>query len=148
MVCSIVSVGAAEKHNNSFLDVRGVDVSSYISLKNSGVDFYDFDGNKLTDNQYFDFLKSCGINYVRIRIWNNPYDENGRGYGGGNCDLQNAVTIGKLASEISMKVFAIFIFPIFGLTRHSNVFQKRGQVLISGKNNVLYMIMFFQALKH
>ena len=87
MVCSIVSVGAAEKYSNSFLDVRGVDVSSYISLKNSGVDFYDFDGNKLTDNQYFAFLKSCGINYVRIRIWNNPYDENGNGYGGGNCDL-------------------------------------------------------------
>ena len=108
MVCSIVSVGAAEKYSNSFLDVRGVDVSSYISLKNSGVDFYDFDGNKLTDNQYFAFLKSCGINYVRIRIWNNPYDENGNGYGGGNCDLQNAVTIGKLASENSMKVFADF----------------------------------------
>lgn len=87
MVCSIVSVGAAEKHNNSFLDVRRVDVSSYISLKNSGVDFYDFDGNKLTDKQYFAFLKNCGINYVRIRIWNNPYDENGNGYGGGNCDL-------------------------------------------------------------
>ena len=79
-----------------------------MSLKNSGVDFYDFDGNKLADNQYFAFLKSCGINYVRIRIWNNPYDENGNGYGGGNCDLQNAVTIGKLASENSMKVFADF----------------------------------------
>lgn len=54
--------------------IEGVDVSSYVSLKNSGVKYYDFDGNELDDIGYFKFLASCGINYVRVRVWNDPYD--------------------------------------------------------------------------
>lgn len=39
--------------------IEGVDVSSYVSLKNSGVKYYDFDGNELDDIGYFKFLASC-----------------------------------------------------------------------------------------
>lgn len=38
--------------------IEGVDVSSYVSLKNSGVKFYDFEGNELSDEEYFRFLAS------------------------------------------------------------------------------------------
>lgn len=49
--------------------IEGVDVSSYVSLKNSGVKYYDFDGNELDDIGYFKFLASCGINYVRVPVY-------------------------------------------------------------------------------
>lgn len=57
--------------------MKGVDVSSYLSLKNSGVKYYDYDGNELGNVEYFTFLKSCGVNYIRLRVWNDPYDSDG-----------------------------------------------------------------------
>lgn len=84
--------------------IMGMDVSSYCSLTASGVRFRDFEGNELSDVGFFELLKSCGINYIRIRVWNDPFDENGNGYGGGNCDINVANVIGKLATDAGMKV--------------------------------------------
>ncbi len=93
--------------------ITGVDVSSYVSEKNSGVKYYDFDGNELDDQGFFDFLASCGVNYVRIRVWNDPTDENGNGYGGGNCDIEVAKKIGTWASNAGMKVLIDFHYSDF-----------------------------------
>lgn len=90
------------------LNVRGVDISSYFSLKDSGVEFSDYSSNKLDDNAYFKFFRKNSINYIRVRVWNNPYDANGNSYGGGNCDLENAVKTGKLASQNNIKLFVDF----------------------------------------
>lgn len=93
--------------------ITGIDVSSYVSEKNSGVKYYDFDGNELDDQGFFDFLRSCGVNYVRIRVWNDPKDESGNYYGGGNCDLEVARKIGILASNAGMKVLINFHYSDF-----------------------------------
>lgn len=93
--------------------IKGVDVSSYISEKESGVKYYDFDGNELDDQGFFNLLASCGVNYVRIRVWHNPYDENGKGYGGGTNDLEKAKKIGKWASDAGMKVLIDFHYSDF-----------------------------------
>lgn len=91
----------------------GVDVSSYISLKNSGVKYYDYDGNELDDQGFFNLLADCGINYVRVRVWNNPYDASGNGYGGGNNDIAKAVQIGQWATNAGMKVLIDFHYSDF-----------------------------------
>lgn len=93
--------------------IAGFDVSSYVTEKNSGVKFYDFDGNELDDQGFFDFLKSCGVNYIRVRVWNQPYDENGNGYGGGNNDVTTAVKIGQWATNAGMKVLVDFHYSDF-----------------------------------
>ena len=93
--------------------ITGVDVSSYVSEKNSGVKFYDYDGNELSDQGFFDFLYECGVNYVRIRVWNDPTDENGNSYGGGNCDLEVAKKIGVWATNAGMKVLIDFHYSDF-----------------------------------
>ena len=93
--------------------ITGVDVSSYVSEKNSGVKFYDYDGNELSDQGFFDFLADCGVNYVRIRVWNDPTDGNGNNYGGGNCDLEVARKIGVWASNAGMKVLIDFHYSDF-----------------------------------
>lgn len=93
--------------------IEGVDVSSYVSQKNSGVKYYDFEGNLLDDQGFFDLLHSCGVNYVRIRVWHNPYDENGNGYGGGNNDIATAKQIGKWATQAGMRVLVDFHYSDF-----------------------------------
>ena len=93
--------------------ITGVDVSSYLSEKNSGVSYYDFDGNELSNQGFFDFLSDCGVNYVRIRVWNDPTDEDGNGYGGGNCDIDTAVKIGKWVTAAGMKVLIDFHYSDF-----------------------------------
>lgn len=93
--------------------IEGVDVSSYVSEKNSGVKYYDFEGNELDDQGFFNLLHSCGVNYVRIRVWHDPYDENGNGYGGGNNDLETAKKIGVWASNAGMKVLVDFHYSDF-----------------------------------
>lgn len=57
--------------------MEGVDVSSYLSLRNNGVKYYDYGGNELGNVEYFTFLKYCGVNYIRLRVWNDPYDSDG-----------------------------------------------------------------------
>ena len=72
--------------------VMGMDVSSLLSLEQSGVKYYDFDG---TEKDLMEILTENGINTIRVRVWNDPFDEAGHGYGGGNCNIDTAVEIGN-----------------------------------------------------
>ena len=90
--------------------IMGCDISSVISLENSGVKFYDYAGN---ENDLFDTLKQSGVNYIRVRIWNDPYDADGNGYGGGNCDIETACEIGKRAADAGLKLLADFHYSDF-----------------------------------
>ena len=93
--------------------IRGVDISSYIVEKDSGVKYYDFDGNELDDAGFFNFLADCGVNWVRIRVWNDPYNDEGMGYGGGNNDIEKAVAMGKLATNAGLRVYVDFHYSDF-----------------------------------
>lgn len=92
--------------------IRGVDISSVLALENSGVEYKYLDG---TSGDIFDILAGAGVNYVRLRIWNNPYDstEPYKGYGGGNCNLYTAKVLGKRATDAGMKVFIDFQYSDF-----------------------------------
>lgn len=92
--------------------IRGADISSVMALENSGVVYKYLDG---TSGDIFDILKGAGVNYVRIRIWNNPYDSVApyKGYGGGNNDLYTAKILGKRATDAGMKVFIDFHYSDF-----------------------------------
>ncbi|NLC78838.1 MAG: cellulase family glycosylhydrolase, partial [Ruminococcaceae bacterium] len=90
--------------------IRGADVSSLIALENSGVKYYNFDGD---EQDLLLTMAEAGFNYVRIRVWNDPYDSAGNGYGGGNCDIENAVAIGKRATEYGMRVLIDFHYSDF-----------------------------------
>ncbi len=92
---------------------NGVDISAIHSIYASGGYCKDFEGNKLSEAKFFEFLAENGVNYVRIRVWNNPYDADGNGYGGGNNDLAAAKIMGQYASEAGMKVLIDFHFSDF-----------------------------------
>lgn len=56
--------------------IHGVDVSSYLSVVESGAKYYDENGK---EQNLFTIMENAGINYVRLRVWNCPFplDENG-----------------------------------------------------------------------
>ena len=83
--------------------ITGADVSSYFSVINSGAKFYDKSGNVLTEQGFFDLLAAGGTNYIRVRVWNNPYDDKENGYGGGNNDLETSKIIGQYATKAGIK---------------------------------------------
>ena len=88
----------------------GIDVSSVLAEEASGVKYYDFDG-KETD--LFRLLADNGINTIRVRVWNHPYDDEGRGFGGGNCDINTAVEIGRRAAAAGQKLLVDFHYSDF-----------------------------------
>lgn len=113
-----VSVQAATSHTLFVRKVEnlpddfilGMDASCVPALEASGVKYYDFDGS---EQDVFQILAESGVNYIRVRVWNDPYDKNGNGYGGGNCDIANAVEIGKRATQYGMKLLVDFHYSDF-----------------------------------
>ncbi len=112
-----VTVGATsdslyvEKVDNLPEDfIMGMDASSVPSLEAGGVKFYDYDG---TETDVFKVLAQNGINYIRVRVWVDPFDAQGRGYGGGNCDINTALEIGKRATKYGMKLLVNFHYSDF-----------------------------------
>ena len=90
---------------------KGVDVSSVISLENSGVKFYDRSGR---ERDLFVTLKSAGVNTVRVRVWNDPYNSSTReNYGGGICDQNVAVQIAKRCADAGLKLLVDFHYSDF-----------------------------------
>ncbi len=106
-----IFVNKIETLNPDFIE--GVDISSFLAERESGVTFYDFDGNKLDNQGFFDLLKENGVNYVRIRVWNDPYNGSGNSYGGGHNDIDTAVTLGKYATNAGLKVLIDFHYSDF-----------------------------------
>lgn len=90
--------------------IRGMDVSSVLVEEKSGVKYYNADGE---EQDVFTTMAQAGVNYARIRVWNDPYDEDGNGYGGGNNDLATAIELGKRATENGMKVCIDFHYSDF-----------------------------------
>ena len=90
--------------------IRGMDVSSILAEEKSGVKYYNADG---VEQDVFTTMAEAGVNYARIRVWNDPYDENGNGYGGGNNDLATAIALGKRATDNGMKVCIDFHYSDF-----------------------------------
>lgn len=90
--------------------IFGMDASCVPSLEAGGVKYYDHDGN---EKDVYTILAENGVNYIRVRIWNDPFDKDGNGYGGGNCDIENAVKVGKRATENKMKLLVNFHYSDF-----------------------------------
>ncbi len=90
--------------------IMGMDASCVPALEASGVKYYDYDG---TEKDVYQILSDNGINYIRVRVWNDPFDANGNGYGGGNCDIENAIAIGKRATQYGMKLLVNFHYSDF-----------------------------------
>ena len=111
----------AEQEGNAALYIRrvenlpedffmGMDVSSVLAEEASGVRYFDENGQ---ERDLFRILAENGVNLIRVRVWNDPFDGSGHGYGGGNNDISAAVEIGKRAAAAGMRLLVDFHYSDF-----------------------------------
>ena len=84
--------------------IKGVDLSSIIEIEKHGGKYY-LD-NKETD--ILDIMKYYDINLIRLRLFNDPYDEDGNSYGCGKCDLDNLIEIVKRINKVGIDWYLDF----------------------------------------
>ena len=116
--------------------IKGADISTLIAQEESGVRYYDENGN---EKDLITILAENGVNYVRVRIWNDPYDDKGNGYGAGNSDLSKAIAIGKRATAAGMRVLVDFHYSDFWADPGRQVSPKAWtNMTIDEKSKALY----------
>ncbi len=82
----------------------GADVSSLPALEGDGVVF---------ERDVLAVLAKNGANCIRVRVWVDPHDEEGRSYGGGACDLSCALELGRRATALGMGLLVDFHYSDF-----------------------------------
>lgn len=75
--------------------ILGIDTSTYLEELEHGARY--FDGGVQIDP--LDAFRAGGVEYMRIRIWNDPKSPAGEPYLAGSCDLDHYVRFGKLAKS-------------------------------------------------
>lgn len=73
--------------------ILGIDCSTYLEELEHGAKYYDED-NKVIDP--VDAFRINGVSVVRLRLWVNPYSEDGKPYLAGTCDLDCFIKTAKL----------------------------------------------------
>lgn len=71
--------------------IKGMDLSSLAEVEQCGGKFFDNGEEK----DVMEIFKSYGMDYVRLRLWNDPYAEDGRPYGAGCSDFQATLELAK-----------------------------------------------------
>ncbi|MBC7121706.1 MAG: glycosyl hydrolase 53 family protein [Pseudothermotoga sp.] len=79
--------------------ILGVDVSMLYEIERLGGRFYDAGVEK----DCLEILKHYGVNWVRLRIWNDPTN-----LGGGNCNHENMTELAAKAKKYGLKVLIDF----------------------------------------
>lgn len=75
--------------------IKGMDLSSLAEVERCGGRFYD----RGSRGDAMEILKRYGMNLVRLRLWNDPFDADGCSYGGGGNDLETTLMLAKRAKE-------------------------------------------------
>ncbi len=84
--------------------IMGADVSMLKQIEDSGGKFLE----NGVEKDCLTILKEHGVNWIRLRIWNDPTGANGELLGGGNNDLVKTVEIAARAKRMGLKFFLDF----------------------------------------
>lgn len=133
---SLVSVLAYDDRQYTKGFIRGVDVSALKMLEDLGAHYYQ--NHEKADA--LRILKNNGANYVRLKLWLNPYDEKGNAYGGGTNDYKTTLSLAKRAKALGMKILIDFHLSDFWADPANQIKPKEWEKLsyIETKN-VLYL---------
>jgi arabinogalactan endo-1,4-beta-galactosidase len=83
----------------------GVDASTVLSTEKNGGVYYNEDGK---EQDIFEIMRIDGVNFVRFRIWNNPFSYNGNSYGAGEDSTSNVLEMAKRAKRAGMNILLDF----------------------------------------
>lgn len=90
--------------------IKGADVSMLAEVEKHGGKFFDEHGNP---QDAMAILKENGFNYIRLRLWVDPKDADGKPYGGGNNDLATTIALAKRAKANGMKFLLDYHYSDF-----------------------------------
>lgn len=103
--------------------MMGVDVSQVAEIEKAGGKYY---GDDAKEADVFDILKAHGVNWVRMRLWNNPtFNAEGKSpdgwlkgskgspLGGGGNTVERDIELAKRAKKAGMKVLLDFHYSDF-----------------------------------
>lgn len=89
--------------------IKGMDLSSMWELEKCGAKYYDHGVQK----NILEIMKSYDVDTIRLRLWNDPYSEEGASYGAGENSLEHVIWMGKQATEAGMGVLLNFHYSDF-----------------------------------
>ncbi|MCH5251113.1 MAG: glycosyl hydrolase 53 family protein [Lachnospiraceae bacterium] len=89
--------------------LKGMDLSTLKEVEALGGKFYDHG----VEGDVVDILKSYGMNAVRLRLWNDPYTEDGEPYGAGTNDLPTTIELTKRMLGKGMEILLDFHYSDF-----------------------------------
>ncbi|MCD7737012.1 MAG: glycosyl hydrolase 53 family protein [Lachnospiraceae bacterium] len=78
--------------------IIGMDLSTLLAVEENGGKFYD----RGTPGDAMEILKGYGMNLVRLRLWNDPFDDKGNSYGAGGCDIETVLALAKRAKKLGI----------------------------------------------
>ena len=88
----------------------GVDLSILDELLPLGAKYF-YHGEAIEPFSFF--ANHSGVSMVRLRLWHNPYDENGSPYEGGTNDLNTFLRLAKKAESAGMSIMLDFHYSDF-----------------------------------
>jgi arabinogalactan endo-1,4-beta-galactosidase len=80
--------------------MMGVDASMIKKVIDQGGIYYNLDG---VEQNVFEILADAGVNYMRVRVWNDPFSPIGL-QGGGDMDIEQAFWIAREARRVNMRI--------------------------------------------
>lgn len=89
--------------------IKGMDLSTLLELERLGAKY--FDGG--VERDILDIMKDYGVNAVRLRIWNDPWNASHESYGAGENDVPTTLAIAKRVSEKGFGVLLNFHYSDF-----------------------------------
>ena len=102
-------INAGEGDKNMADYIKGVDLSAVVEVEELGAKYYD----NGVQGHIFDILKNYGVNSVRLRLWNDPYTEDGVPYGAGTNDLEVYKKLAKRAMDHGMSILLDYHYSDF-----------------------------------
>ncbi|MCL2050868.1 MAG: glycosyl hydrolase 53 family protein [Lachnospiraceae bacterium] len=89
--------------------INGMDISMLKELEESGAKYF----HEEREKDIFDIFKKFNVNLIRLRLWIDPYDEDGEAYGGGTNDLETTLALAKRAAERGFSLMLDFHYSDF-----------------------------------
>ena len=89
--------------------IKGADISTLLEEEECGAKYFD-EGRQ---GELLSILKNYGINSARLRIWNDPYSDEGKPYGAGTNDLEKTLMLAKRVKDAGMSILLDFHYSDF-----------------------------------
>ncbi len=89
--------------------IKGMDVSTLLEVERQGGTFYD----RGVSGDAMAILKSYGMNLVRLRLWNHPFDQEGNSYGAGGNDIETTLALARRAKALGVDWLLDFHYSDF-----------------------------------